>query len=64
MEPMNMAVYASTILKQLNDSTYEGRRPAERWQAGPAYGLRDVFRVVTAVGAIAAYAGVLALGTR
>ncbi len=64
MDPMNMAVYASTILKQLSESTYVGRRPAERWEAVPAYGLRDVLRVATAVGAIAAYAGILALGTR
>ncbi len=64
MDPMSMAVYASTFLKQLDDATYAGRRPAERWQPGPAYGLRDVLRVATAVGAIAAYAGILALGTR
>ncbi len=64
MDPMSMAVYASTILKQLNDAPCEGRQRAERWQVGPAYGLRDVLRVATAVGAIAAYAGILALGTR
>ncbi len=61
MDPMSMAVYASTILKHLDRDTSEGRRPAEPWQPGPAYGLRDVLRVTAAVGAIAAYAGILAL---
>ncbi len=60
---MNMAVYASTILKRLNDSTYAGIRPQERWEPAPSYGLRDLIRVASALGAIAAFAGLLTFAT-
>jgi len=63
MDSMNMAVYASTILKQLNDSTYARNRPAEPWEPGLTYGLRDLVRVATAMGAFAAFAGLLTLAT-
>ncbi len=64
MDPMNMAVYASTILKRLDDQPSEERRATERWHPAAAYGLGDVLRAATAVGAIAAFAGMLALGAR
>jgi hypothetical protein len=63
METIHMAVYASALLKGLSDSTYAGNRTAERWEGVPSHGLRDVARLVAALGAIAAYAGVLAIAT-
>jgi hypothetical protein len=63
MDSMNMAVYASTILKRLNDVTYAGNRPEERWEPGPSHGLRDLVRVASAIGAIATFAGLLTFAT-
>jgi len=55
MDPFNMAVYASSMLKQLNDCTYPRSRPAARCE--PERGSRpwQLSRLVTAFGAIIAF---------
>ncbi len=64
MDSMNMAVYASTILKRLNEVTYAGNRSSEeRWEPCPSHGRRDLVRVASAIGAIAAFAGLLTFAT-
>jgi hypothetical protein len=59
MDSMHMAVYASVFLRKLSDGAQARSRPAERWEPGPPLGLGDVTRVAAAIGAIAAFAGVL-----
>ncbi len=54
MDALNMAVYASAMLNQLNDCTYSRRRPIERCQPRRASGRNLVARLAAAAGAIAA----------
>lgn len=65
MNTLPMIVYASSFIRELSESTgATPRKQEERWDPAPPHGLRDVARVATAIGAIAAYAAILMLGTR
>ncbi len=64
MDPMNLAVYASAMMKQHLNHSFDDHRPAERWEPSPSVGRRGVLRLATAIGVAAALVGILTLGGR